>query len=136
MYKYIWLVVDAVNQVIKIEFPLKDVAKLRVLEAEFRAASRGGIWKGQVGAVDGVHFPMLAPSENDVPDPMRYYVPRKGMYALLCMALCNAKRRFAFYACEQAPICTSSDHLQAELPLAAARRSRGSCTKDLVVEAR
>ena len=71
VYKYVWLVVDAVNEVIKIEFPLKDVSKLCVLEAEFRAASRGGIWKGQVGAVDGVHFPMLAPSESDVPDPMR-----------------------------------------------------------------
>ena len=64
VYKCIWLVVDAVNEVIKIEFPLKDVAKLKVLEAEFRAASRGGIWKGQVGAVDGVHFPMLGPGER------------------------------------------------------------------------
>jgi len=102
VYKCIWLVVDAVNEVIKIEFPLKDVAKLKVLEAEFRAASRGGIWKGQVGAVDGVHFPMLGPGESDVPDPMRYYVPRKGMYAMLCMAMCDSKRRFTFYACEQA----------------------------------
>ena len=81
VYKYIWMVVDAINEVIKIEFPLKDRAKLKVLEAEFRAASRGGIWRGQVGAVDGVHFPMLAPSQSDVPDPLRYYVPRKGMYA-------------------------------------------------------
>ena len=38
VYKYIWMVVDAINEVIKIEFPLKDRAKLKVLEAEFRAA--------------------------------------------------------------------------------------------------
>ena len=80
VYKCIWLVVDAVNEVIKIEFPLKDVAKLKVLEAEFRAASRGGIWKGQVGAVNRVHFPMLGPGESDVPETLTQ-----------CAITCHAK---------------------------------------------
>ena len=48
-------------------------------------------WRGQVAAVDGVHFPMVAPSSNVVPDPMRYHVARKDEYALLCMALCDAE---------------------------------------------
>lgn len=75
-----WWVVDAVNERIKVEFPLKDPQKLARLEAEFRAHSRQGVWSGQVGAVDGVHFPMLAPTKDDVNDPLKYYVQRKHCY--------------------------------------------------------
>ena len=39
----IWRVCDAVNEHLPVEFPIDDVEKLKVLEAEFRAASRGGI---------------------------------------------------------------------------------------------
>ena len=91
------MVIDAINKNLKVEFPLHDVDKLNILEAEFRAASRGGIWRGQVGAVDGVHFAMEAPGKSDVRDAMRYYVAHKAEYALLCMAVCDAKRRFTFY---------------------------------------
>ena len=109
IYDSVWSVVDAVNKHLKVEFPIDDVQKLQVLEAEFRAASRGGIWEGQVGAVDGVHFGMRAPSLKDVPDPMRYYVPRKAEYALLCMAMCDARRRITYYDIRQAP--TTHDSL-------------------------
>ena len=71
IYTCIWLVVDAVNARLKVEFPLLDVDKLSVLESEFRAASRKGVWAGQVGAADGVHFPMIAPTKDEVPDPLR-----------------------------------------------------------------
>ena len=81
----------------EIDFPINDVEKLKVLEADFRAHSRGGIWEGQVAAIDGVHFAQLAPSKKDVEDPMKYYVARKDEYALLCMAMCDAHRRFLFY---------------------------------------
>ena len=109
VYDCVWLVVDAINERLKVEFPLLDVPKLRVLEAEFRAASRGGIWRGQVGAVDGVHFAMRAPSKKDVRDPMRYFVAHKNEYALLCMAMCDARRRITFYDISQAP--TTHDSL-------------------------
>ena len=71
IYKTVWQVVDAVNAAISVEFPIDDVDKLRVLEAEFRAASRKGVWRGQVGCVDGVHFAMQAPTKDDVKDPLK-----------------------------------------------------------------
>ena len=71
IYKTVWQVVDAVNAAISVEFPIDDVDKLRVLEAEFRAASRKGVWCGQVGCVDGVHFAMQAPTKDDVKDPLK-----------------------------------------------------------------
>jgi hypothetical protein len=62
VYKCVWAVIDAVNANLKVEFPIDDPEKLAILESEFRAASVGGIWGGQVGAVDGVHFATLAPT--------------------------------------------------------------------------
>ena len=109
IYHCVWLGVDAINEVLGEPFPLHDSAKLDRLEREFRAASRGGIWTGQVGAVDGVHFPMRAPTKKDVSKPMRYYVQRKGEYALLCMAVCDAARRLTFFDISQEP--TTHDSL-------------------------
>ena len=61
VYTCIWKVVDAINRRLHIKFPIDEPAKLAILEAEFRAASIGGIWEGQVGALDGVHFATVAP---------------------------------------------------------------------------
>ena len=50
VYDCVWLAVD---EKLKIVFPaFDDVAKLRVLEAEWSAKSRCP-WRGQVGTVDG-----------------------------------------------------------------------------------
>ena len=108
VYTCVWMVVDAVNERIKVEFPLKDPQKLARLEAEFRAHSRQGVWSGQVGAVDGVHFAMLAPTEKDVNDPLKYYVQRKHCYALLAIAVCDYHRRFTFWDISQTPLTHDS----------------------------
>ena len=71
VYQCVWSVVDAINRRIRVHFPIDDPAKLARLEAEFRAKSIGGIWEGQVGALDGVHFAMQAPSNKDVDDAPR-----------------------------------------------------------------
>jgi len=97
VYDCVYLVINAINATLSINFPLTDVGKLKELEADFRAASRGGCWEGQVGAIDGVHFAMRAPSKKDVPDPMKYFVARKDEYAILCIAVCDAHRRFTSY---------------------------------------
>lgn len=87
-YRSVWCVVGGVNgrAALQAEFPMRDTDKLRVLEAEFRAKSVGGVWTGQVLAVDGVHFEQLNPGST-VENPLKYYVTRKGCYALLCIAL-------------------------------------------------
>ena len=48
-YDCLWVVVDAVTKRMTLEFPLDDIEKLAILEAEFRASSRKQVWSGQVG---------------------------------------------------------------------------------------
>ena len=86
-----------------VDFPIDDVAALQELEAGWRERASCAEWKGQVGAIDGVHFPTMAPRSSDVKDPMRYYVARKAEYALLCIAICNAKRQIIWYDISQSP---------------------------------
>ena len=107
-FKSIYKVVDAVNAAIKIEFPIDDLRALDVLEREFAARSRQQVWRGQVGATDGCHFAMRNPGKA-VPNPLKYHVSRKSMYALLCIATCDADRRFLDYDISQTP--TTHDSL-------------------------
>ena len=44
VYSCVWRVADAINATFPVEFPLADVGKLRVLEAEFRPAPRATHW--------------------------------------------------------------------------------------------
>ena len=97
VYKIIWLTVDAINDTFKVDFPIQDTAFLSQKEAEFRAVSTAReAWVGQVGAVDGVHFKTSSPGVK-VKDALKYYVQRKAEYALLCIAVCDANRRFTFW---------------------------------------
>jgi hypothetical protein len=110
VYTCIWKVIDAINNTLRVEFPIDNVEELKVLEREFRSRSKDGVWEGQVGALDSVHFPMHAPGNHEVPNPLRYYVARKDEYALLCMTMCDADRRFTVY---RAPsVATRSESLQ------------------------
>jgi hypothetical protein len=103
VYDCVWLVVDAVNKHLPMEFPIDDVDKLRKLEAEWRSRAKCPDWVGQVSSLDGVHFPIRAPSASDVKDPTRYHVGRKDKYAVLAMALCDADRRFLWFNMSQTP---------------------------------
>ena len=109
VYKVIWLTVDAINQTFKVDFPIQDTQFLAQKEAEFRAVSTArNAWVGQVGAVDGVHFKTSSPGVK-VKDALKYYVARKAEYALLCIAVCDADRRFTFWDMSQLP--TTHDSL-------------------------
>ena len=123
VYKCVWLVCDAIRRKIPVEFPIDDVDKLKKLEAEFRAQSRGGIWAGQVAAIDGVHFAIRAPGNGDVFNPLQYYVSRKAEYALLCIAMCDARRRFMFFDISQCP--TTHDSLAWECTRMGQRVKKG-----------
>jgi hypothetical protein len=79
-----------------------DFEKLKVLEAEFRAKSMGGVWKGQVLAVDGVHFGQLNPG-TAVENSLKYFVSRKDKYALLCIAGCYSECRYLAIDISQLP---------------------------------
>ena len=97
VFACIWKAVDAINICLdNINFPIHDVEALKVLEADFRAGTRGGFWEGQVGAIDGLHTKMQRPTLAEVRDPMRYYVARKQEFALLAIAICDYHRRFTW----------------------------------------
>jgi hypothetical protein len=70
-------VVDAINSVLVVEFPIDDPAKLAVLETEFRSRSRKSVWRGCVAVVDGVHFAMLSPGFS-VHNANKFFVGRKN----------------------------------------------------------
>lgn len=93
----VWRVVDAINlRLDNMKFPIDDLGAMNELERDFAAATRGGFWRGQAGAIDGVHFRMKCPPASAVKDPMRYYVARKQEFALLAIAICDYKRRFTW----------------------------------------
>jgi hypothetical protein len=96
------MVVDSLNENIEISFPIDDLNKLSVLEAEFASRSRQQVWRGQVAALDGCHFAQKNPGKA-VPNPTKYYVARKGMHALLAIAACDAHRRFLDIDISQTP---------------------------------
>jgi hypothetical protein len=105
-YKSVWRAIDGINGAISVEFPIDDLHKLNILEREFRAASKDQCWEGEVGAVDGVHFKSKNPGKA-VSNPRRYFVSRKDESALLCIAVCDAKRRFTFFDISQ--VATTHD---------------------------
>ena len=102
VYKSLWATIDAINDHpdFKIQFPLDDVEALQKLELEFALAHErryGSLsWRGQVSAVDGVDFSIRNPGKA-VKNPRRFFVERKGHYCLLCIAACDAHRRFTHY---------------------------------------
>lgn len=102
-YRTVWRAVDAINGTFSNEFPIDDIGKLEVLEAEFRANSKDQWCKGMVGAVDGVHFKSKNPGKA-TPNSKRYFVARKNESAILCLAVCDARRRFTFFDFSQVPM--------------------------------
>lgn len=108
--KFVWLTIDAINMHLdNINFPLGDDDALNKIEADFAAGTHGGFWRGQVGAIDGIHVAMRSLGMSDVLDPNRYHVARKDIYALLCIAVCDYHRRFLFADISKAP--TTHDSL-------------------------
>ena len=108
IFRYIWSVIDAINQTFQFSFPVSAV-ELSKLECGFRAKSRNGVLKGCIGAIDGIHFPMKNPGKA-IPNPNRYYVQRKNKFALLYIASCDAERKFTFFDCSK---CSKSHHSMA-----------------------
>ena len=101
-----WNVIDSINETYEFDFPT-DPASLVRLETGFRSKSRSQVLKGCLGAIDGVHFPMMNPG-NAIDNPQRYFVQRKGKFALLCLACCDSDRKFTFFDCSKSAKAHSS----------------------------
>jgi hypothetical protein len=58
------------------------------------AAASDGVFRGCIGALDGLAVKMKCPTLSDlIPDPGNYFC-RKGFYALNVQAICDKLRRF------------------------------------------
>ena len=103
VYSSLWLVVDAINDHpdFDISFPIDDTEQLKEIELEFALAHQrryGTVsWRGQVGAIDGIDIKQKNPGKA-VDNPARFYVQRKAGYMLLCIAICDSRRRFTYYS--------------------------------------
>ena len=92
---------DAVNCHPELQFKFPETEQERAAVAlGFKNKSQGGVFDKCIGAVDGVHFSMLAPSRLDA---AKYYCQRKDKYALLAQAVCDHKRRFTYVAFRAGP---------------------------------
>mmetsp|Transcript_52723 Transcript_52723/g.115004 ORF Transcript_52723/g.115004 Transcript_52723/m.115004 type:complete len:327 (-) Transcript_52723:95-1075(-) len=103
IYASLYAVIDAVNHHLNVPFPaLDDIAALQEISDGFQEHSREKVWRGQVGAIDGVHIAMQNPGAA-IADPKSYFVPRKDEFALLCIAICDQRRRFIYHDISSAP---------------------------------
>jgi len=84
---------DLVNAEYKFNFDPKDEATLRTLSFDWQRY-KGTYIKGIIGAVDGIAIKIRCPG-GEVLNPGAYY-NRKGFYALVVRAVCDARRRFIY----------------------------------------
>ena len=96
-FSHIWNIIDAINKTHKFAFPL-DYILLINIEVGFRSKSYAQCLKECLGAIDGIHFPMMNPG-NAIPNPNRFYVQRKAKFTLVYLACCNSNRKFTFFDC-------------------------------------
>lgn len=104
-YRSVWRVVDAINDVFSISFPIDDVDKLNEIANGFAAKSRQRVLRHAVGAIDGCCVWQKNPGVS-VHNPRRYYCARKDKFALLLMAICDAERRVLWFDVS----CTPTTH--------------------------
>lgn len=76
---------------------------------------------------------MQGPTNDEVDDAQRYFVSRKDEYALLCMALCDADRRFTWYDISCAP--TTHDSLAWEATELGQRVRNGALPQPFFINA-
>ncbi|KAJ1623471.1 hypothetical protein T492DRAFT_883490 [Pavlovales sp. CCMP2436] len=99
MFKYLWLTIRAINVGLKYElcFPIDDVAALRWLERDFRArwgARAGGIYRGCVGAIDGIIIKICRSSRFRHRTPLSFFCGRYKCFGIAFQRMVDANCRF------------------------------------------
>lgn len=95
-YRLVYQCCDSIVEKFPIEFPT-DVPSLRKLADEFALRQRWymRVFKGIIGAIDGILIKIKCPSMKEVGMPKHYYC-RKGFFALNVQAVCDVRNRFIF----------------------------------------
>jgi hypothetical protein len=96
LYRIVHNVVDAVNDEYFNEdlvFPIGNLAKLAQIQEGFDAMT-GGTMEGCVGAIDGIVIRIHGPSFAESNGNPRQYYNRKGFFGLVCLAVCDSRKKF------------------------------------------
>jgi len=93
----LWPTMEALDKVLKIDFPIDDKEQLEVISNGF-AQCVGGEIKGVILAVDGWVCKTRAPSADEVPNPVSFR-NRKGCFGVVVMAGCDARTKFRMVSC-------------------------------------
>ena len=117
-YESIWMIVDAITTefhkdpnlfVIPETHTPEFLDQCRRLSSGFAATAKNmtgsdniDFWNGQLGCIDGMVLNMFSPT-SAVEDPSRYNCPRKGMFGLLLIAICDQNRRFLWWSLRHPP---------------------------------
>ena len=90
-YKHLWITLKLIDDHPKyaLEFPVDDEEKLRSIAHRFNHMC-GGVMAGCCGALDGIAIAIIKPSVCNPGD----YRNRKGFYAFVLQAICDANRKF------------------------------------------
>ena len=89
-------VVDAIIATFPIEFDAdQDALKTRAAEFAARQHKHRRVFKGVVGAVDGILIKVRCPWASEVGLPRSFY-SRKGFFAINVQAVCDVRKRFIF----------------------------------------
>jgi DDE superfamily endonuclease len=91
----LWGTISAINDCLKIEFPLHDPVEMERTSKGFSKYCQGRV-HGTVMAVDGLVICTECPSKNVVGNQMAFR-NRKGVWGIICFAGCNDKCQFTMF---------------------------------------
>ena len=104
VYRTFHRVLQAIDHVESITFPLDDPAAMAQLSCGFDRLTEG-LLSGCVGALDGYAICVVKPNKKFCQNPASYF-NRKGFYSLVFQGVCDANRRFIFTSI----LCAGSTH--------------------------
>jgi hypothetical protein len=94
LYVSVWATVDAINKNSHINIDFSDRDQLQQIESGFAAKSSRQLFRGCIGAIDGIQVKVSKPSIRDgVLNPREFFC-RKGFYSINVQAVCDSDWRF------------------------------------------
>jgi hypothetical protein len=89
-------VCDSINRAFPIrKYDFSDVAYMEKIEKSFAARS-GFVYRGCVGALDGIALRIKRPTNRESGGNPTTYYNRKGFYAVNLQAVCDSAKRFLY----------------------------------------
>jgi hypothetical protein len=99
-YEKLWITLEAINSVEKIEFSIDNMQKLGDIARGFQNRS-GCVFRSCVGAIDGLSIRTREPYKSETPHPAQYK-NRKGFFSVNVQAIADSDYVFTHVSMETA----------------------------------